>query len=268
MKNFALVLGGGGAKTFSHLGVFDALKENNLKPELLVTSSMGSLFGYFIANEIDTGTIKEKFYSKLNRIRLMRPTTKKGGIISQTHIKRIIDSLCDEKIENTKIRLIITATDIVNGKLVLLKEGDPKKAILASSAYPGIYPPIESENTLLVDSGVLNNVPADIAKREIKSGKVLSINLDGKWDKNIEHYNRSTGMIHKAVYLPIVLRREEICEKYSDFTIRPYDDTIFSFGSWFEIFSFYRANKMEEFYQRGYDYTKDHIEDIKRALKD
>ena len=268
MKDFALVLGGGGAKTFSHLGTVDALKEENLKPKLLVTSSMGSLFGYFIANEIDTKIIKEKFYSKLNRIRLMRPTRKKGGIVSQNHIKRIIDSLCKKRIEDTNIKLIIAATDIINGKLALLKEGEPKRAILASSAFPGIYSPIQTRDGLLVDSGVLNNVPADIAKREIGSGKVISINLDGKWDKNIEHYNRSTKMVHRAVYLPIVLRREKICKKYSDYTIRPYNDTVFSFGSWFEIFSFYRAKKMEEFYQRGYEYTKDHIEEIKEVLKD
>ncbi len=266
MKDFALVLGGGGAKTFSHLGIVDALKEENLIPKLLVTSSMGSLFGYFIANEIDTKTIKEKFYSKLSRIRLMRPTRKKGGIISQNHIERLIDSICNKNIEDTSINLIIAATDIINGELVLLKEGDPKKAILASSAFPGIYSPVKTECGLLVDSGVLNNVPADIAKKEINNGKVISINLDGKWDKNVEHYNRSTKMVHRAVYLPIVLRREKICNKYSDYTIRPYDDTIFTIGSWFEIFSFYRVKKMEEFYQRGYSYTKNHLSEIKEVL--
>ena len=105
LKKVGLVLGGGGAKAFAHLGVIDVLNENNIPIDLIVACSGGSFLGTFASNKISSKKVKNEFYTTLNKSKWFFPRVSRKGLLSQKNIKNIIDVLCGNiKVNQCKIK--------------------------------------------------------------------------------------------------------------------------------------------------------------------
>lgn len=166
----AFVLSGGGSLGSVQVGMLRALLEIDIKPDLLIGTSVGALNAAYLAGHgatLDTVDSMEKTWLGLKTrdvfpfdpLRLSLATVGlANSLCSNNSLRRIIKShLTFKRIEDAPIPLHVVTTDLRSGKEVLLSKGDAVKAILASSAIPAIFPSIEFEGRSLIDGGVADN---------------------------------------------------------------------------------------------------------------
>ena len=271
MKKVGLTLGGGGARCFAHLGVIEVLQKNNIPINCLVGSSMGSIISALIANGVLIEDIKKEFFKRIRRLNWLKPKFSKNGFISQANIKKILECLLPQQnIEDTKIPLYIVATELKTAKLHIFEEGNIIDAVCASSAFPGIYPPVTIGDNIFVDGGVLNNVPADICRKKIgKNNIVISCALEGSfYDPSLSNYtSNSFSVVWRSIYIPLIKTREKITKENSDIILRPLKDIKFNFHSWKDILKFYNVKLMNYYYEKGKKEMKRKMPLLKKLLK-
>jgi len=162
----ALVLGGGGSKGLAHLGVLYELEQVGIYPDLIVGCSSGSIVGALYADNPHVKRLESLLinlkrsdvidYSLFARHGLIK------GISLRNFLERELQSITFEEL---KIPLIVVATDLKTGELVELGGGEIVPALEASSAVPGMFKPIRYLGRYLIDGGVANPVPVDVAKK-------------------------------------------------------------------------------------------------------
>ncbi|MBS3812215.1 patatin-like phospholipase family protein [Candidatus Bipolaricaulota bacterium] len=186
VQKVALVLGGGGARGFAHLGVVKVLQELGLKPDMIVGTSMGSVIGSAAAGEVEVeGLIKVLERLDINQILQISRESRREleKVLGRTLAQGIgVSNWGSEESNETPVKLarfftffkLLTknsdiaelpviyaavATDLLSGSEVILTEGKVYRAAAASSAIPGFIPPVKWEDFLLVDGGVVDTVP-------------------------------------------------------------------------------------------------------------
>ncbi len=205
----ALVLSGGGARGLAHIGVLKALEEAHIPINLIVGCSMGSVTGGFYASgysvaamerimkRIDWGKIYTDETSRPNlfwsqksvpRRHILELRLEKGvptipySISQGQRILNVLYSLllkssfqAGNDFDNLKIPFRAVATDLLSGQRVVLKSGDLAEAISASISVPLLFAPVEWNGMWLVDGGIRDNLPVDVA---LENGADLVIAVD------------------------------------------------------------------------------------------
>ena len=176
----ALVLGGGAARGFAHIGVIRALEQEKIPIDLIVGTSVGSLIGAIYASDRNSFELewtaftleKETLfdYGLMNTISGM-------GIAKGDKLEAFVKSKIPvATIEELKIPYAAVATDLNRGKRVVLDKGPVARAVRASSAIPGVFNPVDFQGKLLVDGGVVDNIPASVA-REKGADIVIAVDI-------------------------------------------------------------------------------------------
>ena len=156
-----LVLSGGGARGIAHIGVIDALRSHGLEPDCIAGSSSGAIVGALAAAGHSTETMLE-FFQKASPFRLSVVTVRKAGILDTAKVvERFREYFPDDSFEALKIRLFLTATEIINARLAIFESGPLIPAILASCSMPMVFTPTEINGRWYVDGGVINNFPIE-----------------------------------------------------------------------------------------------------------
>jgi NTE family protein len=156
-----LVLSGGGARGIAHIGVIDALRSHGLEPDFIAGSSSGAIIGALAAAGHSTETMLE-FFRKASPFRFSVVTMRKAGILDTAKVVAgFREYFPDDSFEALKIRLFLTATDIVNARLKIFESGPLISAILASCSMPMVFTPTEVDGRWYVDGGVINNFPVE-----------------------------------------------------------------------------------------------------------
>ena len=177
-KNVALVLGSGGARGVAHIGVINELVSQGYNITSISGTSMGALVGGMYA----TGNLKtfEEWMcslSKLDVFNLVDFTLSLNGLVKGNKIlKEMKEMIPDRNIETLPIPFVAIATDIINGKEVVLNEGSLYDAIRASISIPTVFTPFNYNGLKLVDGGVLNPIPINQVKRH-KDDILVVVNL-------------------------------------------------------------------------------------------
>ncbi len=165
-----LALGGGGARGLAHVGVLRAFEDEGLPVDVVAGASMGGLIGAAFAAGFPAEAIEREVLSVSQRARLLRfadrlPTLQ--GIFSGRKFEAYLESVigADLRFEDLPRPLALAASDLVSGREVVLREGRVVPAMRASMSLPGVFAPVEwAGGYRLVDGGILNNVPADLAR--------------------------------------------------------------------------------------------------------
>lgn len=217
---WGLVLMGGGARGLAHIGVLKVLSANGLVPDVITGTSMGAIVGGFYAAGIPPDEM-ENLTTALGYARLVekpllgrRPRTmtaffqqlmietsrdrllQRIGVDREDRIEAILKKIVgDRLIEDLEIRFGCNAVDILLGREVVFTNGLLRKALRASMAYPLAFEPVAWEKTLLVDGGLINTVPVELA-RDLKASRVLAPDIH----KRLEKFPRSgTNNIFKLL---------------------------------------------------------------------
>jgi NTE family protein len=182
----ALVLGGGGARGFAHVGVIRVLEEAGVPIELIVGTSVGSLVGALYSGWTD-GPELERLARDLDRRDFfdfsLAPALFGTGLASGDRLERFVrERVAVQRIEQLRLPYAAVATDLATGEAVVLRAGDVGPAVRASCAIPGVFEPVELDGRLLVDGGVARNLPVRIA-RDLGADVVIAVDVTAIADR-------------------------------------------------------------------------------------
>ncbi len=166
-QKVALVLSGGGARGIAHIGVIEELERQGYEITSIAGTSIGAMVGgVYALGKMDE--FKEWGYSldKRKVFSLVDFTLSKQGLIKGDRVlKKMRDFIPDTLIEELPLPYAAVAVDLINKKEVVFREGSLYHAIRASIAIPSVLTPVKGEHSLLVDGGVLNNIPMNHVQR-------------------------------------------------------------------------------------------------------
>lgn len=155
-----LVLGGGGARGFAHVGVLKSLEKHGIKPVAIAGCSMGGIVGALIAAGFDSGRILE-LVNEVKPWQLL-DIGRMGSLIGGKGMAHQMGKFLPATFEELDIPLAVTAVDLLEGKLVVLAEGPLQPALRGTSSIPGIISTEKHDGRYLIDGGLLNNLPVDV----------------------------------------------------------------------------------------------------------
>lgn len=174
-KKVALVLSGGGALGFAHIGVISVLEKHNIPIDMVIGTSMGGLVGASYASGL---TVKEmtKFACKFKSLNFIDINFNASGIFSGKGVMKNINKfLPDKNIEDLNTKFACVACDLLTEKEIIFTSGNVRDAVRSTLSIPGFFVPYTMGDKLLVDGGIVNNLPDDVAK---KLGADIIISVD------------------------------------------------------------------------------------------
>nr|AIT11629.1 patatin-like phospholipase family protein [uncultured bacterium] len=186
----ALVLGGGGARGYAHIGVLKVLEnELGFKPDLVVACSMGSIVGGFYSYGFSPSEM-ESLALQMDLTQTLRLLTPKPGISGLIDGKRPLEFFQkmlgkDTNIEELNIEYAAVAYDLIGRQELVFNRGNLTYAIRASISIPGVFPPLDFGNVILVDGGVIDPVPATAAKL-LGADRIIAVNVLPRYGINLE----------------------------------------------------------------------------------
>ena len=178
LPKVALVLGGGAAKGFAHVGVIRVLEKEKIPIDMIVATSVGALVGAIYASEMDSFQLEWLAYqiSKDDIFDFSILYSKLGPVQGEKLEEFLKTKLKTKRLEDLKLPLYPVATDLMTGETVTPTKGSIARAVRASSAIPGVFVPVQFAGRTLIDGGVTNNLPIDIARQK-GADIVIAVNL-------------------------------------------------------------------------------------------
>jgi len=245
-----LVLSGGGAKGFAHIGVLKVLEEAGVKIDYIGGTSMGAVVGGLYASGYSATQIdsifyntdfdellqdyiprsSKSFYEKRNdemyaislpfhKFKIGIPIALSKGMYNYNLLSKLTHKVRHvREFDKLPIPFLCVATDIETGEAIILKEGYLAQAMLASSAFPSLFSPVEIDGRVLIDGGVVNNYPAEEVR---KMGADIIIGVDVQDDlKNRDALKDATRILVQITNLDMIKSMNEK-KKITDIYIKP-----------------------------------------------
>lgn len=206
-----LALGGGGARGFAHLGVLMALEENDIPIDIITGTSMGAAMGAIKALGLNLRKMERLLASlDLNDLLQVSDSTlremergigrgmmeylrgsswREPGYIPErlARMFRLFYLLSANKgFSEIVVPFAVVAAELESGARVVLNEGKIYKAVTASAAIPGVFYPVRHEGRYLIDGGVIDKIPADVAV-ELGAGIVIAVDTSSPLEKRVEN---------------------------------------------------------------------------------
>lgn len=286
----ALVLGGGGARGLSHIGVLALLEKENIKIDMVVGTSIGAFVGAIYCdcrNAISTYSTLAKYFSSakfevdyFNKVKSLMvndgkkegflkkikktflwttfalKTTTRESYIPKEKVEGIIETIFGDKlIEELPLELVIVASDLNSGEEVLLTKGKISDAVEASIAIAGIFPSIKIDGKNLIDGGYVNQIPVEIAFK-FGADVVIAVDVSTKIP-SIEENEKITGsknQLRSAMILAETAKKYQL--RFADVVIKPELQNL----HWTEF------QKIEDFFIKGFDSAKEKNTEIRKAI--
>ena len=182
VDGLGIALGGGGVLGVAHVGVLQVLYERGIQPTIVAGTSAGSLVGAAYAAGMDPYQL-EAMALRANWGTVGQFKRRPGaGILDTSGLRNTVEALGgDRLIESLPIRFGALATDVRNGSSTLLDRGSITDAMCASIAIPGIFRPKKVGGRLLVDGGLVANLPIEAALT-LGAQHVIAVRLVPEWD--------------------------------------------------------------------------------------
>lgn len=249
--SLGLALSGGGTRGFAHVGVFRALQEAEISVQYVAGTSAGSIFGALFCAEMPWEQMleKAKTFSRKDVLEKRWLLGSDAMNIAQI-VRRFVGNV---NIEQLKIPFAAVAVDLELGEEVVFTKGEVATAVSASSAVPLLFKPVQTDGKILVDGGLLNNMPADVC-RKMGAEVVVGVDLNyarGKgttstkmWDTAVATWNITTknAMLKGQINSDVIITPE----------LNEFKNT--------------RLEHIEEMAEAGYLATKDKIPQILELL--
>ncbi len=179
-----LVLSGGGARGFAHLGVLQALEEAGIRPAMISGVSAGAIVGVFYADGHSPAGIMDMFVEK-KLFSLVRFTVPRSGFLKLTGLHELLRSFLRARtFEELKIPLWITVTNLNKGMAEYVNSGPLSDMVIASASIPILFEPHRIGRYQYSDGGVFDVLPVAPLKNSCK--RIIGVNVNPRWEeKNI-----------------------------------------------------------------------------------
>jgi len=288
-QSVGLVLSGGGAKGMAHIGVIRVLEENNIPIDYIAGTSIGAIVGgmyasgfapdemeelfksedfyfwstgkiqeeyryYFMRPEADPAWLELRITKKEDRVKLLPPTNiipEEQMDFAYMELLASTNAACNYNFDSLMVPFFCVATDIYNSEPVILRKGDLGEAIRASMTVPLYFKPIEIDDALLFDGGIVNNFPQDIMK-DVFSPDIL--------------------IGHKVADDPKAAESDDVLEQISNMVMRPTNFDIspeegILLETTFENVGLLDFEKLEKVSNDGRKTAEESLEQIKKLVK-
>lgn len=242
-----VVLSGGGARGFAHLGVLKALNDTGIYPGVIAGTSAGALVGVLYADGYTPDEILN-IMNSTSKLHYIRPTVPWEGLLEISGIERILmENLRAKNFEDLKIPLFVTATDLNNGIAEYFSSGELLKPVIASASIPVLFKPVVINKIHYVDGGVLDNMP-------IKP-------VEGMCDFIIGSFVNPTGYEETVTSLVQVAERAFMLNMSKELDLKASMFDIFIAPQELKDYKILDPEKAIEVFEIGYKATKSKLED-------
>lgn len=243
-----LALSGGFIKGFAHLGIVQALIEEDLKPEIISGVSAGALAGAFIADGYEPYKVVEIFQKqKFNQLTSFAMSV--SGLLKMDEFVDFIKShLSTNRIEELRTPLVISASDLDHGVSVQFRKGNLTQCISASCCMPILFSPIKIDGVNYVDGGVFKNLPVSPIRNECK--RVIAVNVS---PVNATQYKKNVVSIGVRCYNYLFRANTAHDKEIADLLIEAHN---------LDIFNNTELEKASEIFDRGYNQGKEQLKEI------
>jgi NTE family protein len=177
-RGVGLVLSGGGARGFAHIGIVKALREANIPIDLVGGTSMGAILGAGVSLCWTVDELKDRFRSSFVDAKPLRDYTLPFvSLVSGRKVTRLLQrAFGDVTIEDLPLDFFCVSSNLSTGHSEVHRRGELWRWLRASVAIPGVLPPVVHKGELLVDGGTMNNLPVD-AMRDLGRGPVIGCDV-------------------------------------------------------------------------------------------
>jgi NTE family protein len=201
----ALVLGGGGARGLAHIGVLKVLEEEKVPVDMIVGTSVGALIGALYSAGVPVEKIEKlgenvgwSDISNLSDASIVKLLITEH-LLSTEKMERYLNSnIGHVRFDELKIPFACVATDLITGERVILREGEVAPAARASSTIPGIFDPVEYRHRYLVDGGLYENIPTDVA-RLLGADFIIVVAVSADFSKN--NISNAFTILTQSIYI-------------------------------------------------------------------
>lgn len=247
-----LALGGGAARGIAHIGVLKVVRELEFDVHGVAGTSIGAIIGSLYAAGYDWKEIWE-VARELRWGELIKISFSGMGLANTEKLRKLLRELLEGKsFEDLDLPFKAVSVDISTAEEIVLDSGDVSQAVLASAAIPGIFEPVKLAGRVLVDGGVSNNIPADIA-RSFGNGKVVGVDLNAQATEREEPQNLVD--ITLKTFAVLMWNTSNRGRQESDILIQPDIDG----------FRYYDLSRAEELFRRGEEAARRLLEPIARG---
>ncbi len=189
-KKVGLALGGGAVLGAAHVGVLKALEEYEIEVGWITGTSIGALVASLYMFDVGFEKLRE-FAIDLSWRDIGKISLSKFGLFSNKKIVDLLhESIGEVTFEQSRIPAAFIATNILDGSKVVLDKGSVAEAVMASTCIPGVFRPVEKDGMMLVDGGIVENVPI-ATLRDMGAGFVIAVDLNAKFA-----YKKPENIIH------------------------------------------------------------------------
>ena len=271
-KRVAVVIGSGGIKCAAAIGMWKVL-QNEIPVDLIVGCSGGSIYSSAIARgasveymaeaskEIWTTEIMQGYTTNLKAARDgSLKFDERSGLVNDSFLNKALEkATLDLSFEDVHIPLKIIATDMMTGEKVILSEGQIRDAVRASLAIPLIFPPWELDGRLLIDGGVSDPLPIDVA---IQEGADIIIAMGF----SLSYRTRFRSMTAVQEQLNSIYMNNILKATYAFYNLAHHAEIFPIIPDFEEPLSMFDVKKIPDIIERGEAATKAQLPHIKRLL--
>jgi NTE family protein len=177
----SLALGGGGARGLAHIGVLKVLDRVGFPITFLAGTSMGGVVAAlyaagWTAEQLEAEALSMTSFRRLVKLVDLAPARR--GLLEGQRVREQLNEMLGEDLRFDQLQkpLALVAVDLCTAQEVVLRQGGVVEAVLATMAVPGLLPPVVIKGCQLVDGGILNNLPIDVA-RAGGNGPVIAVDV-------------------------------------------------------------------------------------------
>lgn len=248
-----LALSGGTAKSIAHVGVLEALTEAGIPIDYIAGTSGGAVVASVFAAGLGPKELKT-IAGSLRWRDLARLTLPRMGLLNNSGVAKFLTELLGDKdFSQLHIPLAVVGTDLLTGEKVVFREGKVARAAMISTTIPTVFEPVEQDDTLYVDGGLVEYMPVETV-REFGPDLVIGVNLGHREGRS----SRPRSLLHVAMAVTGIAARQNarVSSLAADIVIEPPTGKFPSFD----------LMASTALIQVGYDATRERIPEIREAL--
>jgi predicted acylesterase/phospholipase RssA len=200
--DLALVLSGGGARGFAHVGVLSVVEELKLPVDLVVGVSMGSIVGAGYAAGLSADAMAD-LARAMRLTSIFRPRPGRLNLVDPAGVRAVIRQIFGERrFEDLAREMVVVSSSVTTGQHYVIRDGPIADAIVASCSIPLVFPPVSRDGHHLLDGGLIDGLPIAIA-RELGARRIVAVDAS----THARHVLRLPGVRHAARGVVSILDR-------------------------------------------------------------
>lgn len=260
-----IALGGGGARGLAHIGALKVLAQADISPGYLAGTSIGAIIGAWLALGKPLAEF-EKICLSFDRSKAWRQFVDIGNprysFFAGQKVKKFVQTIFGrKKFKDCQIPLAIVATNLANGQEVIIRQGNIARAVLASIAIPGLFPPVQIDNCYLVDGGSTNITPASVVS-QLGAKVIIAMDLSVQPSA---HFTAKPTLFTTLMQSYTIIREQSV--KYQLSKVKEKNHQLIVVRPTFnEIIDTFQFDQTAEFIKLGEEAMRLRLPTIKRAL--